>query len=65
MNTQTNKTLLNYAANWFKMYDIKTTLKKGSLFISLHNIEISKEEIRTRANLYLEEEIHKLNLITN
>ena len=65
MNTQTNKTLLNYAAKWFKMYDIKTTLKKGSLFISLHNIEISKEEIKTRANLYLQEEIYKLNLITN
>ena len=47
------------------MYDIKTTLKKGSLFISIHNIEISKEEIKTRANLYLQEEIYKLNLITN
>ena len=64
MKTQ-KQTNLNFAYLWFKKYDIKTTLSKDKLFISSHNIEVSAEDIKTRAKLYLKEEMQKINLINN
>ena len=54
------KEILINADKWFKLHDIKTFINKGSkiwkLYIDIGNfeLELSKEEIEYRGELYLE-----------
>jgi|TARA_R100000315_G_scaffold60785_1_gene37898 hypothetical protein len=51
------KKTLEYADKWFQLHDIKSFIhpKKDTIYIDIGNfeLELSKEEIQYRAELYL------------
>ena len=54
--------MLKYAKKWFDLNGFQTEIIKDSLFLDLDGfqIEMSTDEIKYRAELYLDSEIQRL-----
>ena len=50
------KKTLEYADKWFQLQDMRTIKNEDTIYIDMGNfeLELSKEEIQYRAELYLE-----------
>jgi hypothetical protein len=63
-NMTVDKKTLKYAENWFRLNDIPTTISEGKIFVSPDGhfeLELSKDEIIYRAELYIESELSGIN----
>tara|TARA_R110002020_G_scaffold54058_2_gene151012 strand:+ start:649 stop:840 length:192 start_codon:yes stop_codon:yes gene_type:complete len=61
---KTEKNTLYYAEQWFKLQDIPTLHTEKNIYLIINNhfeIEITEEEIKYRAELFLQSEIQKTN----
>jgi hypothetical protein len=61
---ETKKNIVYYAEQWFKLQDIPTLQTEKTIYLIINNhfeIEITEEEIKYRAELFLESELQKTN----
>tara|TARA_R110000796_G_scaffold207691_1_gene324006 strand:- start:28 stop:219 length:192 start_codon:yes stop_codon:yes gene_type:complete len=61
---KTEKNIVYYAEQWFKLQEIPTLHTKKTIYLIINNhfeIEITEEEIKYRAELFLKSEIEKTN----
>lgn len=59
---KTEKNTIYYAEQWFKLNEIPTLQTEKKIYLIVNNhfeIEITEEEIKYRAELYLNSEIEK------